>query len=100
MITVNGVTKLAGCYIGSSLGFWHGAVEAASLADGYLQTDYYQQAKDMHETEDMEALISLLDKIDSKLNAVTIGGYFIWVDGEYFLVEDGSEHDLYIRGEP
>lgn len=90
MITVNGQTYLPGCYVDSIHGTY-GHKMMIELADSILGTNFAQRVEDWG---DPDEVWGTMDAAEEALNAVTTGGYWIWTDGDYMLVEDGSDLDV------
>ena len=107
-ITLNGEPQEPGCYIGGHIG-QYGLASLVEMVDKVLGTAF---AGEFPKDQDgklagayggagpwdignahTEACVEVADKAEAALNAATVGGYWRWVDGEFFLCPDGDEDD-------
>lgn len=110
-ITVNGHDAESGCYVD---GHWgqYGPDRVAEIAEGFgfsfanTGTDdprlcrLWADEAEGHGDSDgafqhWERHIWAADAIEEWLNSVTVGGYWSWEDGEFFLVSDDDDEQDY-----
>jgi hypothetical protein len=107
-ITVNQHTMEPGCYIGGHYG-QYGLASLVSLVDGFLGTSFTQEFPKVTDgslagsigpggvwdigNEHTETCFDVAERAEAALNDATVGGYWTWEDGEFFLVSDDEEDE-------
>lgn len=105
-ITVNDIDHETGCYVDGHAGQF-GLSALVRLTDATLGTDFaagfpkdeagnlagaYSGAGPWDiGNPHTEACVEVADKAEAALNEATVGGYWRWIDGEFFLVDDNDE---------
>jgi hypothetical protein len=107
-ITVNGEPAEPGCYVAGHHGQYGmdmlgDIIEAYDIHGWEVEYDPRKWRLEYHEAQTQEQserafemIVESANHIEQSLNDVTVGGYWSWEDGEFFLTQTEAEGSIYM----